>query len=124
MSGIIKKIFKLFAYLLLVMIVFIAAVTGIFIATFDANEYKQDLADLVREQSGRDLQFYGDVGLTFYPALGMKLGALSLSNAKGFGFIPIISAGFQSGITPYAFLLPIIFTNIGVLYLNKPIDTK
>ena len=90
MSGIIKKIFKLFGYLLLVMVVFIAAVTGIFVATFDANEYKQDLSDLVREQTGRDLQFYGDVGLTFYPALGMKLGALSLSNAKGFGSEPMI----------------------------------
>ena len=90
MSGIIKKIFKLFGYLLLVMVVFIAAVTGIFVATFDANEYKQDLSDLVLEQTGRDLQFYGDVGLTFYPALGMKLGALSLSNAKGFGSEPMI----------------------------------
>ncbi len=90
MSGIIKKIFKLLAYLLLVTVVFIASVTGIFIATFDANEYKQDLSDLVREQTGRDLQFYGDVGLTFYPALGMKLGALSLSNAAGFGSAPMI----------------------------------
>lgn len=90
MSGIIKKFFKLFGYLLLVMVVFIAAVTGIFVATFDANEYKQDLSDLVLEQTGRDLQFYGDVGLTFYPALGMKLGALSLSNAKGFGSEPMI----------------------------------
>ena len=63
---------------------------GVFIATFDANEYKQDLSDLVREQTGRDLQFYGDVSLTFYPALGMKLGALSLSNAEGFGNEPMV----------------------------------
>ncbi len=90
MSGIIKIFFKLFAYLLLVLVVFIASVTGIFIATFDANGYKQELTDLVREKTGRDLQFYGDVGLTFYPALGMKLGALSLSNAKGFGGEPMV----------------------------------
>ncbi len=90
MSGIIKKIFKLFTYLLLVMVVFTVSVMAVFIATFDANEYKQDLANLVREQTGRDLQFYGDVGLTFYPALGMKLGALSLSNAKGFGNEPMV----------------------------------
>jgi AsmA protein len=90
MSGIIKKIFKLFAYLVLVLVIFVAAVTGVFIATFDANEYKQDLADLVREQTGRDLQFYGDVSLTIYPALGMELGALSFSNAGGFGDQPMI----------------------------------
>ncbi len=90
MSGILKKIFKLFAYLLLVLVVFIVSITGIFVATFDANEYKQDLRDLVREQTGRDLQFYGDIGLTVYPALGMKLGALSLSNAQGFGSEPMV----------------------------------
>jgi len=90
MSGIIKKIFKLVGYLLLVLVIFVAAITGIFLATFDANEYKGDLQNLVREQTGRDLQFYGDVGLTIYPSLGMKLGALSFSNAKGFGDQPMI----------------------------------
>ncbi len=90
MSGILKKIFKLVGYLLLVVVVFVVAVTGIFVATFDANEYKEDLQNLVREQTGRDLQFYGDVGITVYPALGMKLGALSFSNAKGFGEQPMI----------------------------------
>ena len=90
MSGIIKKIFKLFAYLVLVLVVFIASVTGIFVATFDANEYKQDLEDLVRAQTGRDLQFYGDVSLTVYPVLGMELGALSFSNARGFGDAPMV----------------------------------
>ena len=96
MSGIIKKIFKLFAYLVLVLVIFVAAVTGIFIATFDANEYKQELADLVREQTGRDLQFYGDVSLTIYPALGMELGALSFSNASGFGDQPMIKVNKAS----------------------------
>ncbi len=90
MSGIIKKIFKLAAYLVLILVVFVAAVTGVFVATFDANAYKQDLQDLVRQQTGRDLQFFGDVGLTVYPALGMKLGALSFSNASGFGAQPMI----------------------------------
>ena len=90
MSGIMKKIFKLVVYVLLVAVVFIGSVTAIFIATFDANGYKQDLADLVHKQTGRDLQFFGDVSLTFYPALGMKLGALSLSNAAGFGSAPMV----------------------------------
>ena len=90
MSGILKKIFKFFAYLVLVLVVFVISITAVFVATFDANEYKQDLRDLVRQQTGRDLQFFGDIGLTIYPALGMKLGALSLSNAKGFGSEPMV----------------------------------
>jgi AsmA protein len=64
---------------------------GIFIATFDANAYKQDLADLVRQKTGRGLEFEGDVGLTFYPALGMKLGALRFANAPGFGDRPMLA---------------------------------
>ncbi len=96
MSGIIKKIFKLVAYLVLVLVVFVAAATGVFVATFDANAYKQDLQDLVREQTGRDLQFFGDVGLTIYPVLGMKLGALSFSNAKGFGAQPMVKVNHVS----------------------------
>ncbi|MFT5657836.1 MAG: AsmA protein [Gammaproteobacteria bacterium] len=90
MSGLIRKIIKLCLTVIVVAVIFVAAIAGVFIATFDANQYKQDLSDLVRDETGRDLQFYGDVSLTFYPALGMKLGALSLSNAPGFGSEPMI----------------------------------
>jgi AsmA protein len=66
-------------------VLFIGVITGIFLVFFDANQYKQELSDLVREQTGRELEFYGDVSLTIYPALGMKLGGMSFSNAPGFG---------------------------------------
>jgi len=85
MSGIANKFLKILVYIILVSLLFIAAAAGVFIATFDANLYKQDLSDLVRQQTGRELQFFGDVSLTIYPALGMKLGAMSFSNAPGFG---------------------------------------
>lgn len=90
MSGLIRKTVKLCLTIVGVAVVFVIAIAGVFIATFDANQYKQDLSDLVRDSTGRDLQFYGDVGLTFYPTLGMKLGALSLSNAAGFGSEPMV----------------------------------
>ena len=85
MSGIAATIFKILAYIIVISVLFIVAATGIFVATFDANQYKQDLSDLVREQTGRELEFFGDVSLTIYPALGMQLGAMSFSNAPGFG---------------------------------------
>ncbi len=77
-------------------IVFLVAAIAIFVAVFDANAYKQDLSDLVRTQTGRELQFHGDVDLTIYPALGMKLGAMSLSNAEGFGALPMIKVSQAS----------------------------
>ena len=85
MSGLAKKILKILLYTILVLLLFIASATAIFVATFDANLYKQDLSDLVRQQTGRELEFFGDVSLTVYPALGMQLGAMSFSNAPGFG---------------------------------------
>ena len=62
----------------------------IFVAVFDANAYKEDISKLVREQTGRELQFQGDIGLTLYPALGLELGAMTFSNAAGFGEQPMV----------------------------------
>ncbi len=85
---------KLVKYLLLaagaLLLLFVIGL-GIFIATFDANAYKQELSDLVRKQTGRELRFEGDVGLTFYPSLGMSLGRLSFANAPGFGKRPMLA---------------------------------
>ena len=85
MSGIASKFLKIIVSVLVVSVLFVGVVTGIFLVFFDANQYKQELSDLVREQTGRELEFYGDVSLTIYPALGMKLGGMSFSNAPGFG---------------------------------------
>lgn len=85
---------KIFKYLMLTigtLILLVVITVGVFLATFDANQYKQQLSDLVRQQSGRELTFQGDIGLTLYPALGMKLGSLTLSNAAGFGNQPMLS---------------------------------
>lgn len=91
-----KKIFRLLFIGIIAAIGFLVAIVAIFAATFDPNAYKQDLAELVREQTGRDLQFHGDVDMTFFPALGMRLGALSLSNAAGFGAQPMIKVSEAS----------------------------
>lgn len=85
-----KKIIRYLIIGVVAAIAFLVAVVAIFVAVFDPNAYKQDLTELVREQTGRELQFHGDVDLTIFPALGMKLGAMSFSNAEGFGALPMI----------------------------------
>ena len=64
-----KTIIRYLVIGLVAAVVFLVASVAIFVAIFDANAYKQDLSGLVREQTGRDLQFHGDVDLTIYPAL-------------------------------------------------------
>lgn len=85
---------KIFKFLMLgAGLVLLLAVIGIgiFMATFDANQYKKDLSELVKQQTGRELSFSGDIGLTLYPALGMNLGSMEFSNAKGFGNQPMLA---------------------------------
>ena len=91
-----KKFFKIIISILVVAVLFIGVITGIFLAFFDANEYKQQASDLVREQTGRELKFYGDVSLTVFPVLGMELGAMSFSNAEAFGATDMIKVNKAS----------------------------
>ena len=91
-----QKLIRYFLIGLAVIVVLPIAAVGIFVAVFDANAYKQDMSSLVAEHTGRELQFEGDVSLTIYPALGMKLGGMSFANAAGFGASPMVRIGEAS----------------------------
>ena len=85
-----QKIIRYFLIGLGLVIILPIVAVGIFVAVFDANSYKEDMSSLVLEQTGRELQFQGDVSLTIFPSLGMKLGAMSFANAPGFGELPMV----------------------------------
>jgi AsmA protein len=55
------------------------AVAAYVAATFNPNDYKPQIVQLVKEKLNRTLKINGDIKLTFYPALGADLGGLSLS---------------------------------------------
>src|SRR5688572_3624685 len=65
----------------------IVAVFGLVVAyvaaTFNPNDYKADIAKTVKEKTGRTLQIKGDLGLSIWPSIGMKLGQASLSERNG-----------------------------------------
>lgn len=69
-GGAIASIFVLGAVLLTLMV--------------DPNKYKDDFARLVKESTGRELVFEGDVKLTFFPRLGVQTGGVRVSNPPGF----------------------------------------
>ena len=52
---------------------------------FDPNDYRDDLAALVEERTGREFAIEDDLTLTFFPWLGVETGGLHLGNAAGFG---------------------------------------
>ena len=79
----------LLAIVLLVVVFFGAAI--VLVATIDPNDYKQLIVDEVHKATGRQLTLAGDIELSFFPWLGLRLGAARLSNAKGFGDSPFAS---------------------------------
>ncbi len=71
---------KVFSLLLLLPIVAII----IFIATFDANNYKAQIIEQVEAATGRSFNVEGEIKLSIFPWIGLKVDTASLGNAKGF----------------------------------------
>ena len=68
---------------LTILILFLIVVAG-FIFTFNPNDYKDDIVKLVKDQTGRTLSIPGDISLSLFPWIGLELGQVTISNAKGF----------------------------------------
>ena len=65
----------------LVLLVIVAV--AIVAATFDPNQYKPQIVDLVKEKTGRTLTMDGKIGLTFFPRIGAEVEKVSISEPKG-----------------------------------------
>jgi len=76
----------LFAIIGLFALVLVASVAIPFLV--DANDFKDDIARLVQEKTGRTLELEGNLKLSIFPWLGLELGAAKLSNAPGFANEP------------------------------------
>ena len=79
-----KLFIKVFLALIIILII---AVIGIAM-TFNPNDYKEEIISLVKEKTGRELLIKGDISLSLFPWIGVDLGAIEISNAKGFGKQP------------------------------------
>ena len=53
------------------------------VATFDPRDYHDRIVELVREKTGRTLEIQGEIGLSFWPDAGVRLGKLTLSEREG-----------------------------------------
>lgn len=76
-----KNIFKYGFFALGGLVVVVLAIVAYIAATFDPNQYKPQIVQLVKDKTQRTLRL-GDIKLSFFPGLGVKLGDLSLSEHK------------------------------------------
>jgi AsmA protein len=64
---------------------------GIFMASFNPNNYKDDIQKLAHDATGRELQLPGDIHLSVFPNIALSFGPATLGNARGFGGEPMLS---------------------------------
>lgn len=74
---------RLALFLVALVLVAILAVIA-FVLTFDPNDYKPQIAAQVEKQTGRSIQFNGDLSVTIFPWLGATTEGVVLANAQGF----------------------------------------
>ncbi|HSM31070.1 MAG TPA: AsmA family protein [Woeseiaceae bacterium] len=81
--------------ILLVTVVAVAIFAAIvFMLVFDPNDYKDKIAEGVKEATGRELAIEGDLHLSLFPWLAIEMGKTELGNAPGFDDTPF--ASFES----------------------------
>ncbi|MEH6502777.1 MAG: AsmA family protein [Cycloclasticus sp.] len=74
------KLLKIIGGLVLLLVVAIIVAPLV----IDPNDYRDQIQDVVKEKTGRDLLINGDLSLSVFPWVGVGINDVSLSNAKGF----------------------------------------
>ena len=75
---------KFIKWLLALVVTLILLVTVYLTVFFDPNDFKPEIVDAVKKQTGRELVIADDLSWTFFPVIGINLGGVSLSNPEGF----------------------------------------
>jgi AsmA protein len=61
------------------LVILLIAAAVIFAATFDVNRYKPQIEQLVKDKTGRTLKLGGPLSVAFWPSIGAKASAVTLS---------------------------------------------
>jgi uncharacterized protein involved in outer membrane biogenesis len=78
-----NKYLKYSLYALGGLVVLLLLLVVVIAATFNPNDYKQHVIDLVKEKKERTLTIDGDITLSFWPKIGADLGKVAISEHKG-----------------------------------------
>ena len=82
---------KIAAYVLGALVALIVVLILAVVLFVDPNDYRDEIAARVEQQTGRKLNLSGDLKLSFFPWLALETGPASLSDAPGFGEEPFVS---------------------------------
>lgn len=79
-----KKFAKIALFIVVAVVVLIAAAVILVPRFVDPNQHKDRIAALVKEKTGRDLSISGNIALSVFPWFGAEIGEVTFGNAPGF----------------------------------------
>ncbi len=97
------KLLKIIMSIIAVVIVLIVIAAIVLPMVIDPNDYKVEISEAVKKNTGRTLDLQGDLDLSVFPWLGIETGKIVMSNAPGFGdkpFAAIDEANIKVKIIP------------------------
>ena len=78
-----RTLLRLFKFIFIILFIAFIAVLALAV-TFDANNYKPQIIEQVEDATGRDFAIDGDIDLSVFPWVGLKVEGVTLGNAAGF----------------------------------------
>ena len=84
MGVVLKKVFKIIAAVASLVVALLLLVILVVPLVFNPNDYKAEIEQWVKAESGRDLTIKDDIEWSIFPWFGLSLGEVVLGNAAGF----------------------------------------
>jgi len=78
-----RTLLRLFKFIFIILFIAFIAILALAV-TFDANNYKPQIIEQVENATGRDFAIDGDIDLSVFPWVGLKVEGVTLGNAAGF----------------------------------------
>jgi len=90
------KLFFKIALSLVSLVFTVVLVAFLYMLNMDANDHKEWMAGQVEDSAGLQVAFNGNIGVTFYPWLGITVEDVVISNPPGFSDTPLLQAEHAS----------------------------
>ncbi|NRD74279.1 AsmA family protein [Shewanella sp. VB17] len=106
---------KMLKWFFIVLVLSFTSLAGYLMLIFDPNDFKPELVDAVKDKTGRNLVIEDDLTWTFFPAIGIELSNISLSNPEGFKAASMLKV---NKIIAEVALIPLFSQKVEIAQLN------
>ncbi|MEC4749115.1 AsmA family protein [Methylomicrobium sp. Wu6] len=86
-----RKTLKVFVIIFGLLILLLVVAVGVLPLVVDPNQFKPQLAEIIKDKTGREVEFAGDLQLSVFPWLGVSTGRIRIKNVQGFQETDLLS---------------------------------